>query len=218
MTRTELLCSDPTTPATGPPFWRQHTPFTCGPAALGNLLQRALGYLPRDPFQDEIQMWRESTTLLCPGSHPLGLALAAARRGLPGKVVDSGPRPWLWKHIRSEHSGAAGLRAYRAGAVEQGFRSECASVGIPIATREGPSSSDAATRGLLLVDTHRAGGAHSDPHWIGLIQTGNALEVFDPLRRSAYLSSRSFSAWWSDSGYQGNRAWIDLHPDSRGRR
>ena len=62
---------------------RQTTPFTCGPAAL-MMAMHALNknYLPSQ--EEEINLWREATTIFMTsghgGCHPIGLALAAKRR------------------------------------------------------------------------------------------------------------------------------------------
>ena len=62
---------------------RQTTPFTCGPAAL-MMAMHALNerYLPSR--EEEINLWREATTIFMTsghgGCHPVGLALAAKRR------------------------------------------------------------------------------------------------------------------------------------------
>lgn len=65
------------------PWIQQTTPFTCGPAAL-IMAMRALSkkYLPSQ--HEELQIWREATTIFMTsghgGCHPVGLALAAHRR------------------------------------------------------------------------------------------------------------------------------------------
>jgi ribosomal protein S18 acetylase RimI-like enzyme len=62
---------------------RQTTPFTCGSAAL-MMAMHALNksYLPSR--EQEIELWREATTIFMTsghgGCHPIGLALAAKRR------------------------------------------------------------------------------------------------------------------------------------------
>ncbi|MGR9085721.1 MAG: peptidase C39 family protein [Gammaproteobacteria bacterium] len=63
---------------------RQTTPFTCGPASL----MMAMHGLKRDyqpSTEEEINLWREATTVFMTsghgGCHPLGLALAAKKRG-----------------------------------------------------------------------------------------------------------------------------------------
>lgn len=62
---------------------RQTTPFTCGPTALMMALHELdRRYLPSR--EEEINLWREATTIFMTsghgGCHPLGLALAAKRR------------------------------------------------------------------------------------------------------------------------------------------
>ncbi len=62
---------------------KQSTPFTCGPVAL-MMAMHALNqnYLPSP--EEEINLWREATTIFMTsghgGCHPIGLALAARRR------------------------------------------------------------------------------------------------------------------------------------------
>ncbi len=62
---------------------RQTTPFTCGPVALMMAMHELnKSYLPSQ--EEEINLWREATTIFMTsghgGCHPLGLALAAKRR------------------------------------------------------------------------------------------------------------------------------------------
>ncbi|WP_305906489.1 GNAT family N-acetyltransferase/peptidase C39 family protein [Methylomarinum sp. Ch1-1] len=66
------------------PYYRQTTEFTCGPASL----LMAMAALKEDQEQSqaqELQLWRESTTIFMTSGHggcgPHGLALAAYRRG-----------------------------------------------------------------------------------------------------------------------------------------
>ncbi|OAI24718.1 MULTISPECIES: GNAT family N-acetyltransferase/peptidase C39 family protein [Methylomonas] len=63
---------------------RQTTPFTCGPAAL-MMAMHALNRTYQPSADEEINLWREATTVFMTsghgGCHPLGLALAAGRRG-----------------------------------------------------------------------------------------------------------------------------------------
>ncbi|SJM93405.1 GNAT family N-acetyltransferase/peptidase C39 family protein [Crenothrix polyspora] len=63
---------------------RQTTPFTCGPAAL-MMAMHGLDRTYQPSREEEINLWREATTIFMTsghgGCHPLGLALAAKRRG-----------------------------------------------------------------------------------------------------------------------------------------
>ena len=68
---------------------RQTTPFTCGPAALMMAMHGInRSYLPSR--EEEINLWREATTIFMTsghgGCHPIGLALAAKRRGFAVEV------------------------------------------------------------------------------------------------------------------------------------
>ena len=191
-------------------FWPQHSPFTCGPAALGNVLQQIARYRPPDLAAEEIRIWRESTALVCPGSHPLGLALAAVRRGSLVAVEMSGPRPWLWRHILSEHGGSGALRIYRA--AEDRLRRECKERGIRVRSYREVPGRVGSRAGLLLVDARSVGARRSDPHWVGLVSRGRDLQVFDPLRQSPYRSERSLDDWKRRAGFQESKVWIALLP------
>ncbi|HYQ72754.1 MAG TPA: peptidase C39 family protein, partial [Gammaproteobacteria bacterium] len=66
------------------PWIRQTTAFTCGPAALMMAMCASrTAYVPT--LHEELQIWREATTIFMTsghgGCHPLGLALAAQQRG-----------------------------------------------------------------------------------------------------------------------------------------
>lgn len=68
-----------------PVHWlRQTTPFTCGPAAL-MMAMHGLNNSYQPSIEEEINLWREATTIFMTsghgGCHPIGLALAAKRRG-----------------------------------------------------------------------------------------------------------------------------------------
>jgi ribosomal protein S18 acetylase RimI-like enzyme len=87
------------------PYYAQSTPFTCGPASL----MMAMNHL--DPVQpltraQEIQLWREATTVYMTtglgGTSPLGLALAARRRGFDAEVWASHLEPPFVDSVRSK--------------------------------------------------------------------------------------------------------------------
>ncbi len=185
--------------------WPQSFPFSCGPAALGSVLT-SLGWSPAGPrVEEEIEIWRESTAVACPGAHPLGLALAAERRGFRAVVRTSGPSPWLWHHIRTRHSPLP-RAAYRR--IEDDLFRRCQHRGIPVETSVEPPSPGEV--GLLLTTARRTGGETPDPHWIALIPREGTLQVVDPLRRVPRRSARPLSDWWSDSGFEGTRSWISF--------
>ena len=191
--------------ASRPTCWKQSFPFSCGPAALGSVLV-TLGWKPSgDRVREELEIWRESTAVACPGAHPFGLALAVVRRGFTSGVRVSGPRPWLWAHIRSGHAFSR-LEAYAA--VERYLLERCADARVPILRSEGPPRKLEA--GLLLVTAHAGRSAERDPHWIGLLPTSDGLWIADPLRPTAYRSNRSPREWWETSGFEGTRSWVGI--------
>ncbi|WP_213996962.1 ribosomal protein S18-alanine N-acetyltransferase [Arsukibacterium sp.] len=87
------------------PYIAQTTPFTCGPASL----LMAFNYFKPgayDPYQLEIQLWREATTIFMTSGHggcgPRGLALAADRRGFAVEVYVNNEGLLFGDSVRSE--------------------------------------------------------------------------------------------------------------------
>ncbi len=189
-----------------PKLWRQSFPFTCGPAALGSVLT-SLGWKPeRSQREAELKIWREGTAIGCPGTHPLGLALAAKRRGFSATVFWSGPAPWLWRHIRSAHPGLS-LRDYRA--IEAAFARDCTEAEVPVYRNRTPS--DPCAPGVLLATAGR-GTAAADPHWVGVLPGSAKTTILDPLRRAPRTVSEPFRQWWEASGFHRTRSWIEVRP------
>ena len=84
-------------------FYHQTLPFTCGPAAL----MMAMNALDHDVELDrnlEIALWREATTIFMTSGHggcgPLGLALAAHKRGFDTEVLSSRDGPLFVDTVR----------------------------------------------------------------------------------------------------------------------
>jgi len=87
------------------PWFQQSTEFTCGPASL----MMAMASLDRKirPSQTlELDIWREATTIFMTsghgGSHPLGLALAAKKRGFDVVAHISTDKPLFLEGVRTE--------------------------------------------------------------------------------------------------------------------
>lgn len=78
------------------PYYAQTTDFTCGPACLMMAMQ-ALDASRLPTPREELHLWREATTIFMTSGHggcgPLGLALAAWRRGFGADVwlTEEGP-------------------------------------------------------------------------------------------------------------------------------
>jgi len=71
------------------PFYQQTTEFTCGPSSL-LMAMKSLKKSFKIDRNEEIQIWREATTIFMTSGHggcgPHGLALAANRRGFKVKL------------------------------------------------------------------------------------------------------------------------------------
>jgi ribosomal protein S18 acetylase RimI-like enzyme len=88
------------------PWYRQTTTFTCGPASL----MMAMAGIDQSVILDqslELDIWREATTIFMTsglgGCHPLGLALAAHRRGFSTEVFLSHTKPLFLEGVRSQY-------------------------------------------------------------------------------------------------------------------
>ena len=88
------------------PWYRQTTEFTCGPASLMMAMASLDQNLQLDQSM-ELDIWREATTIFMTaghgGCHPLGLALAAQKRGFKAKVYINTTQPLFLDGVRSEH-------------------------------------------------------------------------------------------------------------------
>lgn len=87
------------------PYYKQTTDFTCGPACLLMAMQ-ALDESIRPDRTMELQLWREATTIYMTSGHggcsPLGLALAAHRRGFKVELWLNSREPLFLDGVRSE--------------------------------------------------------------------------------------------------------------------
>jgi hypothetical protein len=185
----------------------QSLPFTCGPAALLSVLTSMGHPIGPDPSAAEIALWREVTAVACPGAHPLGLALAAERRGLRARLTWEGPRPWLWSHIRRTHH--ALLRKSDYVRIEASWLADSRRSGILDSSRQHPCEGI----GLLLMGVNGPKGSYrSDPHWVGLWEAPRGVYLLNPLRRSPQPCSESPADLWNRSGFEGTRCWISLAP------
>ncbi|VVP15768.1 hypothetical protein PS850_03609 [Pseudomonas fluorescens] len=88
------------------PYYQQTTEFTCGPACL-LMAMRALQPDRLIERRDELQIWREATTVFMTSGHggcsPQGLALAAWRRGFRVRLQVSIAGPLFLDGVRNEH-------------------------------------------------------------------------------------------------------------------
>jgi ribosomal protein S18 acetylase RimI-like enzyme len=95
---------EPTGDSRSIPWISQSTEFTCGPASL-MMAMTALEPAYEPTPLEEIQIWREATTIFMTsghgGCHPVGLALAAQHRGFAAEVLINQEGPLFVDGVRN---------------------------------------------------------------------------------------------------------------------
>ncbi len=149
------------------PWYRQTTTFTCGPASL----MMAMGGLDPTLVLDqrlELDLWREATTIFMTsghgGCHPLGLALAARKRGFKVEVFVSQTKPLFLEGVRSPHKKEILTLVHRQ------FVERSREAGIPIhhAAVTVPKIKKWLAAGyavMVLISSYRMNGDKA-PHWV----------------------------------------------------
>jgi len=164
------------------PWYPQSTEFTCGPASL-LMAMASLDETRGCSLHEELELWREATTIFMTsghgGCHPLGLGLAADKRGFQAEVYLSTAEPLFLDGVRSEHKKTILQQ------VHEGFVSECKKEDVSVVYE--PFTLDAMAEDieqgaavLVLVSTYRLDGKKA-PHWV--VVTGideDCLFVHDP--------------------------------------
>ena len=149
------------------PWLAQGTPFTCGPASLQMVLSSMHPDYQATPH-DELEIWREATTIFMTsghgGCHPMGLALAAKKRGLSADVWLSEAGPLFVDSVRNELKKSVITR------VHESFAQQCEEVGVPLHYAAMPleqliEAFDNGALAIILISTFRMDGKKS-PHWV----------------------------------------------------
>ena len=149
------------------PWLAQGTPFTCGPASLQMVLSSMHPDYLATP-NDELEIWREATTIFMTsghgGCHPMGLALAAKKRGLSADVWLSEEGPLFVDSVRNE------LKKEVITRVHDSFVEQCEYVGVPLHYTAMPleqliEAFDGGGLAIILISTFRMDGKKS-PHWV----------------------------------------------------
>ncbi|MBU2237307.1 MAG: peptidase C39 family protein, partial [Gammaproteobacteria bacterium] len=149
------------------PWLAQGTPFTCGPASLQMVLSSMHPDYQATPI-DELEIWREATTIFMTsghgGCHPMGLALAAKKRGLSADVWLSEDGPLFVDSVRNE------LKKNVITRVHESFAQQCEDVGVPLHYSAMPLAQlieafDDGALAIILISTFRMDGKKS-PHWV----------------------------------------------------
>tara|TARA_B100001971_G_C18266232_1_gene592798 strand:+ start:8004 stop:9113 length:1110 start_codon:yes stop_codon:yes gene_type:complete len=149
------------------PWYGQHTAFTCGPASL-MMVMAAIE--PKTELNQslELDLWREATTIFMTsghgGCHPLGLALAAKRRGFSAEVVMSQLDPLFVEGVRSAHKKEV-LNLVHAQFLE---RSQAQQIPIrceAVTVAEIELQLKAGAFVLVMISSYRLNGDKA-PHWV----------------------------------------------------
>lgn len=165
------------------PWIQQSTDFTCGPACLlmarAALGRAALGDLNGvSDDAEELLIWREATTIFMTaghgGCHPLGLALAARRRGLRAEVWCNQIGPLFMDSVRDANK----KRVIET--VHRHFEQDARELKIPVHYDELSAArlDQALEQGniaLVLISTWRLDGRKA-PHWV--VISGSDRECF----------------------------------------
>ncbi|GAA4499474.1 GNAT family N-acetyltransferase/peptidase C39 family protein [Pseudaeromonas paramecii] len=152
------------------PYYAQTLPFTCGPASL--LMARSAltpGFVPSR--REEVQIWREATTVFMTTGHggcsALGLALAAHRRDLTPRLWVSQTQTPFLRGVRSDS------KRQVMELVQADFTQQAAEADLDI--RLGRASLEelgqelaAGHPVLVLISTWRLTGDKA-PHWVVLV-------------------------------------------------
>lgn len=149
------------------PWLAQNTRFTCGPAALMMAMNSIdKNYLPS--LQEELRLWREATTIFMTsghgGCHPMGLALAAQKRGFETAVWVSQAGPLFLDGVRDETKKPIMI------AVHNDFCAQLRELAVPVHYRDLRQQDliDAFIQGavpLILISTYRMDSKKA-PHWV----------------------------------------------------
>ncbi|MFJ4157583.1 peptidase C39 family protein [Pseudomonas sp. NPDC089752] len=152
-------------PARQVPYYAQTTEFTCGAACL--LMAMAAIERGRPLLRtEEIQLWREATTIFMTAGHggcsPQGLALAAWRRGFDVRMVLSQTGSLFIDGVRSAQKKEVMKQ------VEDGFVEALSETDVQQILASGldvRSALQAGFKPLVLISSYRF-TRHKAPHWV----------------------------------------------------
>lgn len=159
-----VLCEAPP-PARQVPYYAQTTEFTCGAACLMMAMAALDG--TRVPDRDEeIQLWREATTIFMTAGHggcsPQGLALAAWKRGFAVRLVQSQAGSLFLDGVRSAEKKEVMQR------VEDGFAHALLATDVEqmiASSLDIRAALQAGFKPLVLISSYRFTRLKA-PHWV----------------------------------------------------
>lgn len=151
----------------GIPWIYQNTSFTCGPVAI-MMAMAGLDETYRPSLAEELQLWREATTIFMTsghgGCHPLGLALAAKRRGFHAEVWLNQRGPLFVEGVRSEDKKMV-IETVHKEFVDQSMAAEIAVHYKNINRQILCNACDQGSVPALLISTYRF-DRKKVPHWV----------------------------------------------------
>jgi hypothetical protein len=164
------------------PWYAQTTDFTCGPAALMMAMHSLSNKLLMDQAL-ELDIWREATTIFMMaghgGCHPIGLALAAKKRGFAVNVYINQPLPLFTSGVRQE------VKKTTIELVENQFHCRALQQNIPIVFEDFDlqtlkTALNNGSKVLTLISTYQMDG-YKVPHWITITAIDDeCLYLHDP--------------------------------------
>jgi ribosomal protein S18 acetylase RimI-like enzyme/predicted double-glycine peptidase len=164
------------------PWYQQTTDFTCGPAAV-MMAMAALKRKLKLSQGMELNIWREATTIFMTsghgGCHPVGLALAAAKRGFKAEAWINQQGPLFVESVRSLE------KKQIISVVHDQFLKAAKKEGVAVRCREVTQKNIERwlTEGamvLVLISTYRM-DYRKAPHWVTVSAIDDeCLYVHDP--------------------------------------
>lgn len=151
------------------PWYAQTTDFTCGPAAL-MMAMASLSEKIQMGQPLEFDLWREATTIFMMsghgGCHPLGLALAAEKRGFKTQAYINQALPLFTSGVRQA------VKKHTVEVIEQQFETRAKHQNLPVvyADFDLHALKNALMEGckvLSLISTYRMDG-YKVPHWVAI--------------------------------------------------
>lgn len=152
------------------PWYQQSTDFTCGPAALMMAMASLAPHRASLTRETELDIWREATTIFMTsghgGCHPIGLGLAAKRRGFGATVYINKSTPLFVDSVRGP------AKKEVVATVDRQFRQQASELGVGVQQCEVTQTliADCLRQGavvIVLVSTYHLHGKKA-PHWVTL--------------------------------------------------